>query len=1473
MHNKKSIRYVMLLGLSVLIVLGTISSTAAAVEENGRLEERREIISFAPLPEKEKNKKVSLGTTIEELDLPDTLTATVQTADGSQTLEPEESQDFVLPKPYEQNITSSVTEDDFKKPEQLVFDRNDELRTNTAEIKVPVTWTAEPEYEPFTTGLYIFTPEIGGNFFHASDAVLPTIAVEIYSSETGPTAEPMKTTAAGNAGNLTVNGNNWDYSNHELRLSNNANVTVSGISSEDKIIVENGGNVTLVLSNVNIDMSSSRENHPCALFVSSGSKAEIYLSGTNTLKSGYNYAGIDVSTGAEISIQGDGMISVFGGAMGAGIGGGYYSSAGNITINSGTINAAGNGGGAGIGGGCNGGGGNITITGGTIIGNGAGNGAGIGGGKEGNAGNFSTTSAGNAFIIANSISDISSTDNWNGVIFQGNSGAVYGNSTELTKDAQIPSDYTLTVESGKTLTVGNGVTFTNNGTIVNNGKIINNGTITNTGSITGNDIDIFIFSPTQLKTLAEIVNGGNNLEEYTVSLQNDINISDYGEGCNGNKGWIPIGNDKHNPFKGTFDGGGHTISGLYADRTGEKAAGLFGYVTHGNIKNLYVTDAHVSGANEMGILAGNIRNSTVDICAVNGTVSGNYNAIGEYAFGGLIGNVQMESSVKNCFSNTKINITFEKSAALVVGGAAGTVSASTIENILATGGINVSWIGGDGACGGIAGYIMNNASAVNCVALNPNVTITDFQYNNVGRVVGMIQNPITATGLGAEHCAPPASQNYGFDGMKIISVGDFRDDGEDISASDSLHSNFWSDVAGFSNMIWTAEEDRLPVLQAFSSSQSGDAPDHILVALGVTAAENATYVNMTQSAAADEAVIVNALKVTAETAVNNISITVTVNKIAYTAPIAGTAANPAGINGNCTFTVTVSKGMHNATTTQKQIAITATAHSGGNGGSGDSDSNSNSYSISSKRTEPVTGTVSITAAVNGGSASATITEQNIIDAVANARITAAKKSVNAGEITAVILISSSNSKISSITVNLPKIVQRKIIDYKLSGIQLLIDRPDLSLKLNNAAITEINRQANGDVRLTATKIKASKLGTAANDIIGNRPAYRFTAFHQNGAKSITDFGKGKVSVGIPYHRGKNEAVDYLYAVYVNENGAVSRIADSAYDLNSRSIVFDVSHFSVYGVGYTSPSAKFADVSGHWAKDSIDYVVGRGLLSGISDTAFAPDTAVTQRMLITALSRLDGVNADAKDDSVFRHYIEWAYKKGIMQGTANKKFEPDKAVTREEVAAIFAIFAKATGYTLPVTRNAAAYVDMSDVSAVYKTAVTAIQQAGIMIGGMNNKFNPKSNVTRGEISSMFHRYIKLTIDPATAHGWVLNDDGQYLYYKNGKALTGTQTLRGTKYFFNNNGRLKTGWVKDDAGNLRFYSGNQMLVGFWNVGTDSNNKTYYFSKDGILVSDKWIQIDGKWYYFYADGSIARNTKIDGYDVDENGVRKIK
>lgn len=572
------------------------------------------------------------------------------------------------------------------------------------------------------------------------------------------------------------------------------------------------------------------------------------------------------------------------------------------------------------------------------------------------------------------------------------------------------------------------------------------------------------------------------------------------------------------------------------------------------------------------------------------------------------------------------------------------------------------------------------------------------------------------------------------------------------------------------------------------------------------------------------------------------------------------------------------------TNVTSNLTVTANwSYNGGGSGSGFGESSGSTTTTTTPGKtsgQPITAVAPVTAtAGKSGAASAAIPEKSVTDAIAKAQADAKAQGRTANGISVglnVTMPKGATSLKATLTRNsLNSLVSAGVTSLELNG-------SPVTVSFDEKALAEIQKQSSGNISIII--VPNASLSASAKAIIGTRPVYDLTVNYTKGGKNatVTSFGGGTATVSIPYTLGKNETVGGLYAVYVDAEGNAQRIAGSAYDVNSGCVIFTTTHFSLYGVGYTAPSVKFTDITNHWGKESIDYVVGRRLLSGTTETTFAPDTAMTRGMLVTALGRLANVDAkayttnsftDVTADSAFRPYIEWAYKNGTVQGIGSNQFAPDRAVTREEIAVIFANYAKATGYTLPVTRTATTYAaDASGIGGAYKTAVTATEQAGIMMGGTNNKFNPKASATRAEVSSMLHRYIKLIIDPATAQGWALGDAGQYLYYKDGKALTGTQTIDGIKYFFNTGGTLKTGWVKD-GDNWKYYSGNTMLVGLLDIGADGNNKIYYFNEDGIMVSGKWLRIDGKWYYFYANGSLSRSTKIDNYEVDENGVRKTK
>jgi len=162
--------------------------------------------------------------------------------------------------------------------------------------------------------------------------------------------------------------------------------------------------LNLTLKDVKIDVShTGKENYidpiagKAALSVQGDGNVEIELDGKNELKSGHFRAGLEKNAYAgTLTLKDDnqkaGSLTATGGSYSAGIGGSYWGSGENITINGGTVTATGSYYGAGIGGGENGSGKNITINGGTVNAKGGSQGAGIGGGSDGSGENITINS-------------------------------------------------------------------------------------------------------------------------------------------------------------------------------------------------------------------------------------------------------------------------------------------------------------------------------------------------------------------------------------------------------------------------------------------------------------------------------------------------------------------------------------------------------------------------------------------------------------------------------------------------------------------------------------------------------------------------------------------------------------------------------------------------------------------------------------------------------------------------------------------------------------------------------------------------------------------------------------------------------------------------------------------------------------------------------------------------------------------------
>lgn len=260
-----------------------------------------------------------------------------------------------------------------------------------------------------------------------------------------------------------------------------------------------------------------------------------------------------------------------------------------------------------------------------------------------------------------------------------------------------------------------------------------------------------IVSAAGVKSLAELVNTGDNFEGKTIVLTADANL--------GGEEWMPIGNGTRsgqtytgNAFKGTFDGNGKTISGLkITERSGKAAAGLFGVLDGGTVKNVTLeVDIDVaSKSNELA--AGCVGLLTNNGLVENVTVSGSVKS-GETA-AGIVSRVIKSGTVRNCHNHATINGT-QWNIGGIVGAAYYNNEGMTIEDCT-----NDGTISGNYAVGGIVGFSV--ADIKNCS--NNGAIITDTV--SAGGIVGEQQNSGSIIGCTNNAKISNNSDGYGTGGI------------------------------------------------------------------------------------------------------------------------------------------------------------------------------------------------------------------------------------------------------------------------------------------------------------------------------------------------------------------------------------------------------------------------------------------------------------------------------------------------------------------------------------------------------------------------------------------------------------------------------------------------------------------------------------------------------------------------------------
>lgn len=168
----------------------------------------------------------------------------------------------------------------------------------------------------------------------------------------------------------------------------------------------------------------------------------------------------------------------------------------------------------------------------------------------------------------------------------------------------------------------------------------------------------------------------------------------------------------------------------------------------------------------------------------------------------------------------------------------------------------------------------------------------------------------------------------------------------------------------------------------------------------------------------------------------------------------------------------------------------------------------------------------------------------------------------------------------------------------------------------------------------------------------------------------------------------------------------------------------------------------------WFHEAVDYVVANGIMVGVSDTSFAPNAVLTRAQMVTILYRMAGTPesetnksfSDVKEGAWYYDAVQWAVANGVTNGMGDGTFAPNKEMTRVELVAFLAKYAKLEGKYVAADADLTVFTDADQVAA-WATEYMNWAVANGLINGSNGKLNPKGTATRAQVAKVIMTYLE------------------------------------------------------------------------------------------------------------------------------------
>ena len=176
---------------------------------------------------------------------------------------------------------------------------------------------------------------------------------------------------------------------------------------------------------------------------------------------------------------------------------------------------------------------------------------------------------------------------------------------------------------------------------------------------------------------------------------------------------------------------------------------------------------------------------------------------------------------------------------------------------------------------------------------------------------------------------------------------------------------------------------------------------------------------------------------------------------------------------------------------------------------------------------------------------------------------------------------------------------------------------------------------------------------------------------------------------------------------------------------------------------------FHDVTeGDWFYDAVRYAYETGLMDGVGDNLFAPNSQTTRAQLVTILYRLEGEPevsgtsgfSDVAAGTWYTDAVAWAAQNGIVNGVSDTEFAPGDDITREQLAAILYRYAAYQGYDVSQRADLSGFGDAESISGYAQEALSWAHAQGLVLGFEDGSLRPQGTASRAQIAAVLMRFL-------------------------------------------------------------------------------------------------------------------------------------